>query len=111
MAQGSIPNSCGPSTCRDRASKFGSGFYRQRCRAASIDCGSAFYKSLKRSRSGYFVDGITDDLTTDLSQISDRFVIARNTAFTYKGKAVDAKQVGRELGVRYVLEGKRPAVG
>jgi adenylate cyclase len=53
----------------------------------------------------YFADGITDDLTTDLSRISGSFVIARNTAFTYKGKAVDAKQIGRELGVRYVLEG------
>jgi TolB-like protein len=53
----------------------------------------------------YFVDGITDDLTTDLSRISDSFVIARNTAFTYKGKAVDAKQIGRDLGVRYVVEG------
>jgi len=53
----------------------------------------------------YFADGITDDLTTDLSRISGSFVIARNTAFTYKGKSVDAKQVGRELGVRYVLEG------
>jgi adenylate cyclase len=53
----------------------------------------------------YFVDGITDDLTTDLSRISGSFVIARNTAFTYKGKPVDAKQIGRELGVRYVLEG------
>jgi TolB-like protein len=53
----------------------------------------------------YFADGITDDLTTDLSRISGSFVIARNTAFTYKGKPVDAKQVGRELGVRYVLEG------
>jgi adenylate cyclase len=53
----------------------------------------------------YFVDGITDDLTTDLSHISGSFVIARNTAFTYKGKPVDAKQIGRELGVRYVLEG------
>jgi adenylate cyclase len=51
------------------------------------------------------VDGITDDLTTDLSRISGSFVIARSTAFTYKGKAVDAKQIGRELGVRYVLEG------
>src|SRR5207237_179937 len=46
-----------------------------------------------------------DDLTTDLSGISDSFVIARNTAFAYKGKPVDVKQVGRELGVRYVLEG------
>jgi TolB-like protein/class 3 adenylate cyclase len=53
----------------------------------------------------YFADGITDDLTTDLSRISGSFVIARNTAFTYKGKAVDAKQIGRELGVRYVIEG------
>jgi adenylate cyclase len=53
----------------------------------------------------YFADGITDDLTTDLSRISGSFVIARNTAFTYKGKPVDVKQVGRELGVRYVLEG------
>jgi adenylate cyclase len=53
----------------------------------------------------YFADGITDDLTTDLSRISGSFVIARNTAFTYKSKPVDAKQVGRELGVRYVLEG------
>jgi adenylate cyclase len=53
----------------------------------------------------YFADGITDDLTTDLSRISGSFVIARNTAFTYKGKSIDAKQVGRELGVRYVLEG------
>jgi TolB-like protein len=53
----------------------------------------------------YFADGITDDLTTDLSRISGSFVIARNTAFTYKGKPVDVKQIGRELGVRYVLEG------
>jgi class 3 adenylate cyclase/TolB-like protein len=53
----------------------------------------------------YFADGITDDLTTDLSRISGSFVIARNTAFTYKDKPVDARQIGRELGVRYVLEG------
>jgi TolB-like protein/DNA-binding winged helix-turn-helix (wHTH) protein/class 3 adenylate cyclase/predicted ATPase len=53
----------------------------------------------------YFVDGITEDLTTDLSRISGSFVIARNTAFAYKGKLVDAKQIGGELGVRYVLEG------
>jgi TolB-like protein len=53
----------------------------------------------------YFVDGITESLTTDLSRIPDAFVIACNTAFTYKGKAVDVKQVGRELGVRYALEG------
>ena len=53
----------------------------------------------------YFADGITDDLTTDLSRISGSFVIARSTAFTYKGKAIEVKQVGRELGVRYILEG------
>ncbi len=53
----------------------------------------------------YFADGITEDLTTDLSRISGSFVIARNTAFTYKGKNIDAKEIGKELGVRYVLEG------
>src|SRR5258707_257371 len=53
----------------------------------------------------YFVDGITEDLTTDLSRIAGSFVISRNTAFRYAGKTVDAKQIGRELGVRYVLEG------
>src|SRR6202022_1552111 len=53
----------------------------------------------------YFADGITEDLTTDLSRIEDMFVISRNTAFTYRNKPVDTKQIGRELGVRYVLEG------
>jgi TolB-like protein len=53
----------------------------------------------------YFVDGVTESLTTDLSRIAGFFVIARNTAFTYKGKAVDVKKLGRELNVRYVLEG------
>ena len=53
----------------------------------------------------YFVDGVTESLTTDLSRISGSFVIARNTAFTYKGKAFDVKQIGRDLNVRYVLEG------
>ena len=53
----------------------------------------------------YFVDGVTESLTTDLSRMGGGFVIGRNTAFTYKGKAVDLKQVGRELNVRYVLEG------
>ncbi len=53
----------------------------------------------------YLADGITEDLTTDLSRIEDSFVIARNTAFTYKGKAVDVAQIRRELGVHYVLEG------
>ena len=53
----------------------------------------------------YFADGMVDDIITGLSRIKWLFVIARNTTFTYKGKAVDVKQVGRELGVRYVLEG------
>jgi len=53
----------------------------------------------------YFVDGVTESLTTDLSRIAGSFVIARNTAFTFKGKAVDVKRIGRELNVRYVLEG------
>ena len=53
----------------------------------------------------YFADGITENLTTDFSRLSGSFVIARNTAFTFKGKSVDAKEVGKQLGVRYVLEG------
>jgi class 3 adenylate cyclase len=50
----------------------------------------------------YFVDGVTESLTTDLSRIAGSFVIARNTAFTFKGKAVDVKRIGREMNVRYV---------
>jgi adenylate cyclase len=53
----------------------------------------------------YFADGITENLTTELSRFPNSFVIARNTAFTYKAKSVDAKEIGKELGVRYVLEG------
>jgi adenylate cyclase len=53
----------------------------------------------------YFSDGITDDIITDLSRFSELLVIARNSSFQYKGKSVDIRQVGRELGVRYVLEG------
>ena len=59
----------------------------------------------------YFADGITEDLTTDLSRVPGSFVIARNTAFTYKGQPVDVKKVSRELGVRYVLEGSVRRVG
>jgi TolB-like protein/DNA-binding winged helix-turn-helix (wHTH) protein/Flp pilus assembly protein TadD len=59
----------------------------------------------------YFADGITDDLTTDLSRIADSFVIGRYTAFTYKGKPADLKQIGRELGVRYVIEGSVRRLG
>jgi TolB-like protein/class 3 adenylate cyclase len=53
----------------------------------------------------YFIDGVTESLTTDLSRINGAFVIAHNTAFTFKGKAIDVKKLGRELNVRYVLEG------
>jgi TolB-like protein/Flp pilus assembly protein TadD len=53
----------------------------------------------------YFADGIAGNLTTDLSRIPDLLVISRNTAFTYRNKPIDTKQIGRELGVRYVLEG------
>jgi len=53
----------------------------------------------------YFADGITEDLTTDLSRIAGMFVISRNSAFTYRNKPVNTKEIGRELGVRYVLEG------
>ena len=53
----------------------------------------------------YFVDGVTEDITTELSRFRDLFVIARNSAFSYKGQAVDVRTVSRELGVRYVVEG------
>jgi TolB-like protein/DNA-binding winged helix-turn-helix (wHTH) protein/Tfp pilus assembly protein PilF len=53
----------------------------------------------------YFADGITENLTTDLSRLRGSFVIARDTAFTFTGKNVDAREIGRELGVRYILEG------
>ena len=53
----------------------------------------------------HFADGIADDLTTDLPRTYGAFVIARNTAFTFKGKPVDVKKIGHELGVRYVVEG------
>ena len=59
----------------------------------------------------YFADGMVEDIITALSRFKSLFVIARNSSFTYKGKAVDIKQVGRELGVRYVLEGSRAQGG
>ena len=59
----------------------------------------------------HFADAITEDVTTDLSRVSGSFVIARNTAFTYKGKPVEVKQVGQELGVRYVIEGSVRRLG
>ena len=57
------------------------------------------------SKQEYFADGVSEDIITELSRFSDLFVIARNSSFKYKGKAVDVRQVGRELGVRYALEG------
>jgi adenylate cyclase len=59
----------------------------------------------------YFVDGMTEDLITDISKVSGLFVIARNSVFTYKGKAVKVRQIAEELGVRYVLEGSVRRVG
>ena len=53
----------------------------------------------------YFADGVTENFTTELSRLHNSFVIARNTAFTFKGKSLEAKAIGKELGVRYVLEG------
>ncbi len=59
----------------------------------------------------YFADSITEDLTSDLSRLAGSFVISRNTAFTFKGRPTDARQIGRELGVRYVLEGSVRRMG
>jgi len=57
------------------------------------------------SKQEYFADGIVEEITTALSRFKSLFVIARNSNFTFNGKAVDIKEVGRRLGVRYVLEG------
>jgi adenylate cyclase len=59
----------------------------------------------------YLADSLTDELTTALARIRDSFVIARNTAFNYKGKPVEAKAIGKDLGVRYVLEGSVQPTG
>jgi adenylate cyclase len=59
----------------------------------------------------YFADGIVEDITTALSRTGWLFVIARNSAFTYKGRAVDVRHIGRELGTRYVLEGSLRRAG
>ena len=60
----------------------------------------------------YFADGMVEDIITALSRFKSLFVIARNSSFTYKGKAIDIRSIGRELGVRYVLEGSvRKAAG
>src|SRR5262249_38878745 len=60
----------------------------------------------------YFVDGMTEDLITDLSKVPGLFVIARNSSFSYKGRSVDTRQIARELGVKFILEGSaRRAAG
>ena len=59
----------------------------------------------------YFVDGMVEEITTAISRLPWLFVSARNSGFSYKGKAIDVKQVARELGVRYVLEGSVPQPG
>jgi adenylate cyclase len=64
-----------------------------------------FANAARDSEQEYFVEGITEDLTTDLSRIPGSFVIAPSTAFSYKGKPMDVRQIGRELSVRYVLQG------
>jgi adenylate cyclase len=63
------------------------------------------FANLSDPEQQYLVDGITEDLTTDLSRLQNSFVISRSTAFTYKDKPVSVKEIGQELGVRYVLEG------
>jgi class 3 adenylate cyclase/tetratricopeptide (TPR) repeat protein len=63
------------------------------------------FTNLSDREQQYFADGITEDLTSDLSRLENMFVISRNTAFTYRNKPIDTKQIGRELCVRYVLEG------
>ena len=60
---------------------------------------------------GYLADGITEDLTTELARVPGLFVISRNAAFTYKGKAVPPAQIAKELGVRYILEGSTRRAG
>ena len=74
-------------------------------RAAALDIVLPFANIGGGPEQEHFVDGITESLTTDLSRIRGSFVIGRNTAFTFKGKPVDLKQIGREMNVRYVLEG------
>jgi TolB-like protein len=64
-----------------------------------------FSNTARDSAQEYFADGLTEDLTTDLSRIPGSFVIAPSTAFSYRGKPIDVRQIGRELSVRYVLQG------
>ena len=85
-----------------RAARFSTGKLRS---STPLCRRPALRQSRRDPEQEYFVDGVTESLTTDLSRISGSFVIGRNTAFTYKGRHVGLKQIGRELNVRYVLEG------
>src|SRR3984893_6847819 len=69
------------------------------------------FRNLNGPGEDYFADAVTDDLTTDLSRLSDTMVIARATAFTYKGKPADAREIRREFGVRYILAGSIQRIG
>jgi TolB-like protein len=103
--------------CASRAGVFRQDWlYKRGTRATSLDTGKRrsvpplpvvlpFANVGADPEQEFFVDGLTESLTTDLSRVSSSFVIGRNTAFTYKGNAVDLKQIGGELNVRYVLEG------
>ena len=71
----------------------------------AVDRRSAVHEHERRPEQEYFADGMVEDIITGAVAHQWLFVIARNSSFTYKGRAVDVKQVGRELGVRYVLEG------
>src|SRR6202022_370808 len=79
---------------------------RRPCLRHACRSSSCLFTDLSDDREQrYFADGITEDLTTDLSRLENMLVISRNTAFTYRNKPIDTKRIGRELGVRYVLEG------
>jgi adenylate cyclase len=69
------------------------------------------FRNLNDSTQEYFADAVTEDLTTDLSRLADTMVIAPATAFTYKGQAVDPRQIGQEFGIRYILEGSIEKMG
>ena len=77
----------------------------------SFDCGPAVREHRKRSKWDRFADGITEDIITDLSHSKDLGVIARNSTEVYKDKPADIRQVGRDLGVKYVLEGSIQSIG
>src|SRR5205085_5054255 len=79
-------------------------FAAQKCRLGLIMVGMV-------PEQEFFADGIAEDIITALSRYSSLFVIARNSCFTYKRRAVDVKQIGRELGVHYVLEGSLRKAG